>query len=129
MDKLNNTINPAPALNALFPQSIDCGNGVVVKPFSLATYALLEKIRSYIIIPHQPSQEEVLKTFYICTHDARDTFKRFDELDALAFDWAETVPPYLIDTITEAVLKQVEIVKNAMPPAKETDAKKAQTDG
>ena len=127
--ELNNTLNPRPALDALFPQSIDCGNGVLVKPFSLATYALLEKIRSYIIFPHEPDHAEVLKTLYVCTHEAKDSFKNFDKLDDLAFEWAETVPPYLLNTITEAVMKQIQIVRDAMPPAKEADSKKAATAG
>lgn len=127
--ELNNTLNPRPALAALFPQPIDCGNGVLVKPFSLATYALLEKIGSYIIVPHTPEQSEILKTLYICTHDAKEVFKNFENLDDLAFDWAETVPPYLLNTITDAVLKQIKTVRDAMPPAKELDAKKATTAG
>ena len=129
MEQINNTVNPKSALNALFPQPIDCGEGVFVKPFSLATYALLEKIGSYVILPHKPTQEEVLKTLYICTHDAKRVFKEFDDLDSVAFDWAETIPPYLFQRVTEAILKQVEIVRDAMPPTKETDAKKAVTDG
>lgn len=127
--ELNNTLNPKPALEALFPQPIDCGNGVLVRPFSLATYALLEKIGSYIIVPHKPEQSEILKTLYICTHSAKEVFRGFDKLDDLAFDWAETVPPYLLNTITEAVMKQIQTVRDAMPPAKELDGKKVRTDG
>ena len=114
--ELNNTVNPKAALDALFPQSIDCGEGVEVKPFSLATYALLEKIGSYIIFPHEPTQEETLKSLYICTHDAKQVFKDFDKLDELAFDWASGLRPAMVNTITEAILKQVaeDNVKN--PP-------------
>lgn len=129
MDKINNTINPEAALNALFPQSIDCGEGVFVKPFSLATYALLEKIGSYIIFPHEPTQEETLMSFYICTHDAKEVFKKIDNLQDLAIDWAATLRPSMFKQISDAILKQIQIVKNAMPPEKETDGKKAVTDG
>lgn len=129
MEQINNTLNPKSALEALFPQSIDCGNGVSVRPFSLATYALLEKIGSYIIVPHTPTQEEILKTLYICTHEAKKIFNEIDRLDELAFAWADTLPPYMLDIVTNAVLKQIETVRNAMPPAKETDAKKVRTDG
>lgn len=129
MEQINNTQNPKAALDALFPQPIDCGNGVLVRPFSLATYALLEKIGSYIIFPHTPEQIEVIETLYICTHDPKELFKRFDELQDKAIDWAETVPPYLLNTITDAVMKQISIVRDAMPPSKETDSKKAQMAG
>lgn len=127
--EINNTVNPKSALEALFPQSIDCGEGVVVKPFSLATYALLEKIRSYIIFPHEPTQEETLASLYICTHDAKETFKKFDLLQDLSIEWAETLRPEMFQKITDAVLKQIEVVKNAMPPEKAGDEKKAVTDG
>lgn len=129
MEQINNTVNPKSALEALFPQSIDCGEGVVVKPFSLATYALLEKIGSYIIFPHEPTQEETLASLYICTHDPKEIFKHFDELQDRAVEWAETLRPSMFRTMTDAVLKQIDIVKNAMPPEKAGDEKKAVTDG
>lgn len=127
--ELNNTVNPKAAIEALFPQPIDCGEGVEVKPFSLATYALLEKIGSYIIFPHDPTQEETLSSLYICTHDARDVFKNFDKLTELAFEWASTLRPVMVNTITDAILKQVAAVKKAMPPEEEDLGKKAPTDG
>ncbi len=127
--EINNTVNPKSALEALFPQSIDCGEGVVVKPFSLATYALLEKIGSYIIFPHEPTQEETLASLYICTHDAKEIFKNFEGLQDNSIEWAETLKPSMFQKITDAILKQVEAVKNAMPPENEGDEKKAVTDG
>ena len=120
--ELNNTVNPKAAIEALFPQPIDCGEGVEVKPFSLATYALLEKIGSYIIFPHEPTQEETLSSLYICTHDAKEVFKNLNKLDELAFEWASTLRPDMVNIITDAILKQVEVVKKAMPP--EDDQKK-----
>lgn len=120
--ELNNTVNPKAAIEALFPQSIDCGEGVEVKPFSLATYALLEKIGSYIIFPHDPSQEETIRSLYICTHEPKEIFKNFDKLTELAFEWASTIRPSMVNTITDAVLKQINLVKNATPP--EDDQKK-----
>ena len=127
--ELNNTVNPKAAIEALFPQPIDCGEGVEVKPFSLATYALLEKIGSYIIFPHEPTQEETLRSFYICTHDPKEVFANLGDLDALAFDWASKLTPKMVKTITEAIFKQISIVKDAMPPEQEIDGKKAVTDG
>lgn len=127
--ELNNTVNPKAALDALFPQPIDCGEGVEVKPFSLATYALLEKMGSYIIFPHEPTQEETLKSLYICTHDAKDVFKNFDKVGELAFEWASGLRPAMVNTITEAILKQVDAVKKAMPPAEDNTKNPPQTDG
>lgn len=129
MEENNTIVNPQSALEALFPQTIDCGNGVEVRPFSLATYALLEKIKSYIVFPHEPDQEEILKSLYICTHDPKEIYKKFDSLGEEAFGWAETLPPYMVETITQAVLKQIKAVRDAMPPPKAGDEKKAVTDG
>ena len=127
--ELNNTVNPKAAIEALFPQSIDCGEGVEVKPFSLATYALLEKIGSYIIFPHEPDQEETLKSLYICTHDAKEVFKNFDKVGELAFEWASGLRPAMVNTITDAILKQVDAVKKAMPPEEDNTKNPPQTDG
>lgn len=127
--EINNTVNPKAALEALFPQPIDCGEGVWVKPFSLATYALLEKIGSYIIFPHEPTQEETLASLYICTHEPKEVFRDFDELKDKAIDWAGTLRPAMFKTISDAILKQIQAVKNAMPPEKAGDEKKAVTDG
>ena len=127
--ELNNTVNPKAAIEALFPQPIDCGEGVEVKPFSLATYALLEKMGSYIIFPHEPDQEETLKSLYICTHDAKEVFKDFDRLGELAFEWATSLRPAMVNTITDAILKQVDAVKKAMPPEEDNTKNPPQTDG
>ncbi len=123
--EINNTVNPKSALEALFPQSIDCGEGVAVKPFSLATYALLEKIKSYIIFPHEPTQEEIIMSLYICTHDPKEIFKHFEDLQDRAVDWADSLKPVMVQKITEAVFKQIQAVRNAMPPEKAGDEKKA----
>lgn len=127
--KLDNSKNPEASLKALFPQPIDCGEGVFVEPFSLATYALLEKIGSYVIIPHKPDQMEILKTFYICTHEPRGIFRKLDELDEVSLEWASRLTPSLSAKITEAIMEQIAVVRGAMPPPKENDEKKATTVG
>ena len=127
--------NPPQALAALFPEVIDCGEGVVVQPFSLATYALLEKIGSYILEGHQPDPVEVIESLYVCTHDAADVMKdlsRNDGREALrekAAAWASRVPPYLLRTITAAIRTQIKRVRDVIPPPKEGELKKAATAG
>ena len=127
--------NPPQALAALFPEVIDCGEGVVVQPFSLATYALLEKIGSYILEDHQPDPVEVIESLYVCTHDAADVMKdlsRNDGREALrekAAAWASRVPPYLLRTITAAIKTQIKRVRDVIPPPKEGELKKAATAG
>ena len=127
--------NPPQALAALFPEVIDCGEGVVVQPFSLATYALLEKIGSYILEDHQPDPVEVIESLYVCTHDAADVMKdlsRNDGREAImekAAAWASRVPPYLLRTITAAIRTQIKRVRDVVPPPKEGELKKAATAG
>ena len=120
--------NPRAALDAAFPQPIDCGEGVVVQPFSLAVYAMLERLGSYVVFPHRPTQEEVLKTLYVCTHDPAETYRDFDRVGELAFAWASGIRPYMAGRITEAVLKQIDVVKAALPPG-DKQTKKAETAG
>lgn len=121
--------NPPQALAALFPEVIDCGEGVVVQPFSLATYALLEKIGSYILEDHQPDPVEVIESLYVCTHDAAVVMKdlsRNDGREALrekAAAWASRVPPYLLRTITAAIKTQIKRVRDVIPPPKEGELK------
>lgn len=121
--------NPKAAIEALFPQDIDCGEGVTVKPFSLATYALLEKIGSYILVPHQPDPTEVLESLYICTHGAREILADSGDgwrgrLLEKAVEWAEGVPPYLLQTITAAIKTQIKRVRDVVPPPKEGELPK-----
>ena len=127
--------NPPQAVAALFPEVIDCGEGVVVMPFSLATYALLEKVGSYILEDHQPDPVEVIESLYICTHSAQDVMHTLsltngrELLRDRAAAWASTVPPYLLRTITAAIKTQIKRVRDVIPPPKEGELKKAATAG
>ena len=127
--------NPPQAVAALFPEVIDCGEGVVVMPFSLATYALLEKVGSYILEDHQPDPVEVIESLYICTHSAQDVMHTLSLADGRellrdrAAAWASTVPPYLLRTITAAIKTQIKRVRDVIPPPKEGELKKAATAG
>lgn len=121
-------MNPVKAIEAIFPGDIDVGNGISVKPLSLAHYALLEKIHSYIICDdHEPDSIEVLKTFYICAHDAKDVFKDLDNLGEIALEWGDKLPPYLTDKIIEAISKQIDNMLNVSPTV--DDGKKKVTPG
>lgn len=115
-------LNPTSSLKALFPLPIDCGFGVKVYPLSLGHYALLEKIDSFLIDGnHIPDELEVIRTFYICTHSAKEIIQNFERLDELSFEWADTIPPSINSNIANAIHKQIEIMTKVVPI---TDSKK-----
>lgn len=117
--------NPESSLNALFPEVIDCGFGVKVHPLTLAHYALLEKINSYLVNgDHGPDSIEVIKTLYICTHSAKDVMANFENLEADAFEWAEKLPPSVNGLIGKAIIKQIEAMSKVIPVIGDDDKKK-----
>ena len=117
--------NPESSINALFPEPIDCGFGVSVYPLTLAHYALLEKIDSYLVNgTHMPDSLEVVKTLYICTHSAKDVMANFKSLDADAFEWAEHLPPNMVHKATDAVIEQIEAMSKVIPVIGGDDKKK-----
>jgi hypothetical protein len=117
--------NPESSLNALFPEAIDCGFNVKVQPLTLAHYALLEKIDSYLVNgDHEPDSLEVIKTLYICTHSAKDVMANFKTLEADAFEWAEHLPPCVNNLIAKAIIKQIEAMSKVIPVFGDDDKKK-----
>ena len=122
---------PKSSIDALFPEPVDCGFGVTVYPLTLAHYALLEKINSYLVNGnHVPDSLEVINTLYICTHSAKDTMVNFNSLEADAFEWAEHLPPSANNIIVNAILKQIATMSKVMPVIDEGNGKKkvAETD-
>lgn len=122
---------PKSSIDALFPEPIDCGFGVIVYPLTLAHYALLEKIDSYLVNgDHAPDSLEVVKTLYICTHSAKDVMANFKSLEADAFEWAEHLPPSANSIIVNAILKQIATMSKVIPVIDEGNGKKkvAETD-
>lgn len=108
--------NPKSSTNALFPKPIECGYGVEVYPLTLAHYALLEKINSYLVNgDHEPDTIEVIQTYYICTHDAKDLINDFDNLKNNSFEWASGLPPSVSLAISNAVKTQIELMMKVLP--------------
>ena len=116
---------PRSSIDALFPQTIDVGWGIEVHPLTMAHYALLEKIDSYLVrTDHAPDPVEVVKTLYICTHSARETMENFGSLDSMAMEWAEKLPPAASQPITRGILKQIEDMQKVIPHVDGDDKKK-----
>lgn len=103
-------------IKALFPAPIDLSFGVRVYPLTLAHYALLEKINSYLLnADHTPNQDEVLMTYYICTHESKTTLDNFPELKSEAYEWAENLPPCMVNEIANAIRMQIDAMKKVVP--------------
>lgn len=116
---------PKSSITALFPKGIDCGFDVTVYPLTLAHYALLEKINSYLVnADHAPDSIEVIKTLYICTHSAKETMDDFSNLESLAFDWAENLPPSMNNIIATAIIKQIDAMSKVIPIIEDGNGKK-----
>lgn len=116
--------NPKRSIDALFPKPIDVGFGVKVFPLTLAHYALLEKMHSYVVDGnHLPDGDEVLKTYYVCTHPADEVFADFEDLDVLAYDWASRLPPELATRIAEAIKSQIDAMAKVVPALDESKKK------
>lgn len=123
-------LNPKASIDALFPRPIDVGFGVEVLPLSLGHYALLEKINSYLVsVDHEPESVEVVKTLYICTHPSKEVFSNFEDLDSIALEWADNLPPCMIQIISEATLKQIEAMRKVIPVSDDSGKKKVQVTG
>lgn len=116
---------PKSSIDALFPEPIDCGFGVSVYPLTLAHYALLEKIGSYLVnADHEADSLEIVKSFYICCHSASDVMTIFPDLDYKAMEWAEKLPPMMRGIITNAIIKQVDLMTKVAPIVDSGNGKK-----
>jgi len=116
---------PKSSIAALFPTGIDCGFDVTVYPLTLAHYALLEKINSYLVnADHAPDSIEVIKTLYICTHSAKEIMDDFSNLESLAFEWAEKLPPCMNNIIASAIIKQINAMSKVIPIIEDEHGKK-----
>ena len=121
--------NPKSALRAIFPKTIEVRGCVSVYPLTLAHYALLEKINSYLVNgDHVPDSIETIKTMYICTHDARTTLVALDNLDDESIKWAEELPPGIVPDVMAAIKQQIDAMMDVVPNMGDNSKKKAATE-
>lgn len=120
--------NPKSAIAAIFPQPIKIIDGVSVYPLTLAHYALLEQINSYLVNgDHQPDALESLKTMFICTHDAKTTMHVMDDLEGAVAQWSEQLPPAVTYPIMDAIKVQIEAMSKVVPYIDDQKKKVAET--
>ena len=120
--------NPKAAVAAIFPKPIKICDGVSVYPLTLAHYALLEQINSYLVNgDHAPDALESLKTMFICTHDAKSAMEVFDEIECAAVEWGEQLPPAVTYPIMEAIKVQIDAMAKVIPQISDEKKKAAET--
>ena len=118
--------NPRKAGAAFLPAPIPIpGTGETVQPFSLATYGILEKIGSPLVVPAQGSVTalDLIPSLYVVTHDAEEVLAGDIAADSVA--WAKTLPPPALLPIEEAARRQIGAVIDVLPES----AKKKSREG
>ena len=109
--------NPTAALAALVPQPIPVdGTGEVVRPFTLALYAALDRIHSPLLYGGVGTDAlALLPSLYIATHDPGEWYK--PELLARATEWADALPPQALPALRDACAAQIRAVLDVTPEA------------
>lgn len=114
--------NPRKAVAALLPAPIPIpGTAEAVQPFSLATYGILEKIGSPLVVPAQGpvTALDLIPSLYVVTHDAVDVLAGDIAADSVA--WAKTLPPTALILMEQAARRQIGVFIDVLP---ESDVKK-----
>ena len=130
---MNDTANPDPVLDALLPAAIPVAGGrVVVRPLTLATFALLDKIRSPLLSGDRSGGViNLLPTLYVLTHGASVCLADLyaGRLEAVAIDWADQFPPRILAEIRDAADSQIGNILYLIPPPDDAPSKKKEMDG
>lgn len=120
--------NPRKAVSALLPAPIRIGAlGVEVRPFTLATFAVLEKIGSPMLPSDGPVRAgvfDLVPTLYAATHGPAECLDQLADgtFARRAIEWADTVPGTAMPLLKDAILRQVGTVYDVVPesPQKKT---------
>lgn len=117
--------NPTAALVALLPDPVPVeGTGESVRPFTLALYATLDRIRSPLLYGTADKTDalSLLPSLFIACRGVGVAFG--PRLLERAAEWADTLPPSALPAIREACEKQVRAMMDVvpeLPPGKKKD--------
>ena len=117
--------NPRKAVAALLPVPIAV-SGAVVRPLTLGTYAVLERIKSPLLgeTPADGSLS-LIPSLYVLTHEPMDSLS--GDLFRKSVEWADTLPPSALAEIREACGRQVRAMLDVVPETEEDPSKKKDT--
>ena len=118
--------NPRKAVAAFLPAPIPIpGTGEAVQPFSLATYGILEKIGSPLVMPVEGpvTALDLIPSLYVVTHDAAEVLAGDIAADSVA--WAKTLPPTVLLPMEQVARRQIGVLIDVLPEAAKKKAGKA----
>ena len=114
--------NPRKAVRALLPES-KSGDGWTVRPLSLATYAILERIKSPLLgVVRADGVLSLVPSLYVLTHDPLDSLS--GDLFGKSVKWADSLPPAALVAIHDACNAQVRAIIDVVPEFPQDDSKK-----
>lgn len=98
--------NPEKAMAALVPAPINVGD-MSVRPFTLGMYAILERIKSPMLVPGEHNDIlTTIPTLYAVTHDPADVLDNLADIDRVALAWADTLHPSVMPKLKDACTAQ-----------------------
>lgn len=129
--KTENKQNPDKALRAILASDTEIklsnGNTINIKPLNISTFAMLDMIKSPILYPEDKelSIYDYFPSFYVVIVGFKEAQKK-DNLYTAAFDYFDElgIKPTEIDSIKNAVLKQVYLATELSPEESTEDKKK-----
>lgn len=113
--------NPRAALDALLPAPVAVeGTGETVKPFSLALYAMLDRIHSPLLYGGGGTDAlGVLPSLFIACRGVDEGLK--PELLKRALEWADALPPSALPALQKAVKGQIDALLAVTPESKKKE--------
>lgn len=122
--------NPRKAVRAILPEPIGAAGGAcVVRPLTLATFAVLERIKSPLLGENPADGSlSLVPSLYALTHDPMESLS--GDLFAKSVAWADALPPSALVEIRAACERQVRAMLDVVPELpKAAEKKKRATDG
>ena len=109
--------NPAAALAALLPQPVPVeGTGEVVRPFSLALYAALDRIHSPLLYGGAVDVLALVPSLFIACRGVGVAFA--PHLLERSMEWADALPPSSLPALEKAVKAQIDALMDVTPESK-----------
>lgn len=84
------------------------------RPFTLARWAALMKVKSFLVEKQQDSQSDeidIIPTLYVMFADSEDLRGSMDDIKSAAWKWADGIEPSKMQTMLD---KSVKAVRDAM---------------
>lgn len=81
------------------------------RPFTLARWAALMKVKSFLVEESQSGEIDIIPTLYVMFADSEDLRGSMDDIKSAAWRWADGIEPSKMQTMLD---KSVKAVRDAM---------------